>query len=212
VSIAGGWGEDAVHVAPSASDEGLPTIVADGSGGAFLGWQSVSPSGENQIFAQRLDEHGAPAPGWPEEGVLLAAGTGVRQHPVVAADGQGGAIVAWEDSRSGVPNIFMASARPSVTAVSPMNPAVGFSLGGFRPNPSPAGALRVAFELASSSPATLELVDLAGRRILSTAVGALGAGAHIVSLDASRRLDAGVYWLRLRQDGRELTKRGAIIR
>jgi hypothetical protein len=53
----------------------------------------------------------------------------------------------------------------------------GLHLAGFAPNPS-VGPLRVAFSLPSAEPATLEVVNVAGRRIARRDVGALDGGHH----------------------------------
>ena len=65
------------------------------------------------------------------------------------------------------------------------------------PNPARDGTAAITFALGSAEPATLALVDLAGRTVASRAVGSLGAGVHHVTLDAGRRLSAGVYFARL---------------
>ena len=79
------------------------------------------------------------------------------------------------------------------------------------PNPSRDGAATVTFALPSAGPATLELVDLAGRTVVSRAVGSLGAGVHRVTLAANGRLAAGVYFARLTA-GRDIrTTRIAIL-
>jgi hypothetical protein len=85
----------------------------------------------------------------------------------------------------------------------------GLALAGFRPNP--ASNLRtVAFTLASGSPATLSLVDVRGRTIVRRDVGALGPGPHAVDLGAA--VPAGVYFLRLVQDGTVREARGVVTR
>ena len=65
----------------------------------------------------------------------------------------------------------------------------------------------VDFALGSSTAARLELVDVAGRRISSRAVGALGAGRHTVDLTAAARIEPGIYFLRLTQAERTVTAR-----
>ena len=67
------------------------------------------------------------------------------------------------------------------------------------------------FTLSGGGAATLELLDVAGRRIASRDVGSLGAGAHAVTLGAGRRLAPGVYLIRLAQRGRSATMRAAIL-
>jgi len=63
------------------------------------------------------------------------------------------------------------------------------------------GAVEVSLSLASGQPATLELFDVLGRRVASLDVGSLGAGVHSVKLAPRTTLHAGVYMLRLGQDG-----------
>ena len=71
-------------------------------------------------------------------------------------------------------------------------------LAGIAPNPATRG-FRVSFTLPSSGTATLELVDLAGRRLERYQVGAFGAGRHTVDMGRGRRLAPGVYLVRLSQ-------------
>jgi hypothetical protein len=56
----------------------------------------------------------------------------------------------------------------------------------------------VTFSLSDDAPAHLELFDLAGRRLASRDVGALGAGTHEVEMSPPRAaLSSGIYTLRL---------------
>ena len=86
-----------------------------------------------------------------------------------------------------------------------------FSLEGFRPNPS-LGAPAVAFTLGDDSPAVIEVLDLAGRRVLRHDVSGLGTGRHTVPLAQARRLAPGVYTVRLHHAGRTLSTRGVVVR
>jgi len=74
-----------------------------------------------------------------------------------------------------------------------------FALEGVGQNPWRGGVMLARFALPSASPATLELVDLAGRRVFVRSVGSLGAGHHEVELAPAHRLAGGVYFLRLAQ-------------
>jgi hypothetical protein len=85
------------------------------------------------------------------------------------------------------------------------------ALAGARPNP-PAGPLTVGFTLADDSPATLELLDIGGRRVRAREVGSLGAGGHVETLGDTDALPAGIYWLRLAQRGQALVAKTAIVR
>jgi len=73
-------------------------------------------------------------------------------------------------------------------------------LAGTWPNPAGADA-RVVLSLKRRSPARLEVIDIAGRRVAQRDVGQLGPGRHIVRIEEIDRLPAGVYLLRITQDG-----------
>jgi predicted nucleotidyltransferase len=90
-------------------------------------------------------------------------------------------------------------------------PAPELALEGTRPSPAIRG-LTVAFSLRDASPARLEVLDIAGRRVIAREVGGLGPGSHVVNLGERRTVVAGIYWLRLTQSGRSLTKRAILIR
>src|SRR5262249_54328635 len=72
------------------------------------------------------------------------------------------------------------------------------ALTGIQPNPSPRD-LNVSFSLASGAPASLEVLDVRGRRILSRRVGALGAGVHTLNVAQGESLAPGIYVVRLSQ-------------
>jgi hypothetical protein len=78
------------------------------------------------------------------------------------------------------------------------------------PNPA-LHELNVSFSLPNSNPARLELLDASGRRVLTNEVGSLGPGRHMVKLGAAREVPAGIYWIRLTQDGHALTRKAAIV-
>ena len=102
---------------------------------------------------------------------------------------------------------------PAYTAESWVDVPRGYrlALAGFRPNPA-TGAPTVAFALADASPATLELLDVSGRRLLAREVGGLGAGAHTLRLEDAA-VPPGVYWIRLAQSGAvRCGARGLVVR
>jgi hypothetical protein len=81
-----------------------------------------------------------------------------------------------------------------------------------RVEPNPASRdLFVRFTLPSAAGATLELLDVAGRRVRSIAVGG-AAGRRTVNLGAGPALPAGIYLVRLAQRGASVTAKVAIVR
>jgi hypothetical protein len=87
-----------------------------------------------------------------------------------------------------------------------------FVLRGASPNPANHGFV-VSFSLPNSSSASLEVIDLAGRRLVRREVGGMGAGSHTVSLEReTASLPAGMYALRLAQGSKVLTAKVSVVR
>ena len=84
------------------SDTFGPTIVSDSNGGAVVSWTRVMAG---DIRAQRVDASGTPQ--WGPGGTAVSSAPGSQDESESVADGDGGAIVAWTDTRSsGAPNFF----------------------------------------------------------------------------------------------------------
>ena len=88
------------------TDQELPKIVTDGSGGAVISWNDVR-DGTSNIYAQRIDG-ATPALDWlPPDGVAVGTAPGDQdwlvQHFATVSDGDGGAIITWNDGRALAP-------------------------------------------------------------------------------------------------------------
>ncbi len=77
--------------------------IADGKGGVIVVWEDWR-NGNQDIYAQRIDSTGKPL--WKTDGVPVYMGDGDQYDPVLIADGEGGAIVAWWDISTPDWNIF----------------------------------------------------------------------------------------------------------
>lgn len=88
--------------------------------------------------------------------------------------------------------------------------AVGDAKAAFalRPTNPSSGPMTVNFSLASDAAATLEVCDIAGRRVAMSRIEAGSAGPQTARFGA---LPAGVYLVRLTQAGRHLSSRVAVI-
>jgi hypothetical protein len=90
--------------------------------------------------------------------------------------------------------------------------ALEFALSGAAPNPVRVGALSVRFALAEQAPGTLELLDVAGRRVAWRELASLAPGTHTLPFPESASLAPGMHWLRLRQGTREASARVVLTR
>jgi hypothetical protein len=86
---------------------------------------------------------------------------------------------------------------------------IALDLGGLTPNPG-RGALSVSFASPTAGPATIELIDAGGRRVLQRRV-AVAAGRHLLPLAPAGAVAPGTYFLRLRQGTAERTRRCTVL-
>jgi len=125
------WPVDGAVVCAAAGAQGLPQIVTDGAGGAFVAWQD--PRGAtSDIYAQHMRADGTPDPAWPVDGAAVCVMTRVQTNPRMITDGAGGAIITWQDSRSSNPSFdiydIYAQRLLASGAVAPGWPANGVAL------------------------------------------------------------------------------------
>jgi hypothetical protein len=213
-----------VWVSPPLGQHRELGLASDGRNGAYLAWDATAEDGI--VYATHLGPNGAPTHGWPARGASLCARRDATGMPYVysvsvAEIGDGDAIAAW-DVEFPEPRGGYGADEALVTRLTPSGPVVPAG-----PNPTigemPAGSHTLALDvppaaageafasvtLAGPQPASLELFDVAGRRVWAREVGALGAGGHHVSLGSAPR---GLYLLRLRQGDRVETRRVYLAR
>ena len=96
------WLPDGIAVATPAGDRFEPRAVPDGAGGALIFWRGPGTAGH--MRGQRVDADGNRL--WSDGGVSVCATTGAMTHLSVCPDGTHGAVIAWEDARSGRPDVY----------------------------------------------------------------------------------------------------------
>jgi hypothetical protein len=109
-------------------EQSRPTIVSDGAGGAIVAWQDLRSSVAYDIYAQHVLASGAVDPAWPADGRALCTALDNQNNPTVVSDGSGGAIVTWEDNRSGTDLDIYAQHVLASGAADPAWPANGRAL------------------------------------------------------------------------------------
>ncbi len=90
------WETDGVVVCNYDSTQNINKMVPDGKGGSIVVWAD-NRGGDNDIYAQRLDSNGTTL--WTANGTNVIIETGSQFFLKAVSDGDGGVIVAWQDSR-----------------------------------------------------------------------------------------------------------------
>ncbi len=118
------WPANGRAVCDAASNQYAPDIASDGSGGAIIVWEDDRPAPNYDIYAQRVLADGTLYPNWPASGLVVCGAVDDQFSVNMAADGAGGAIVAWEDLRSGSRSDIYAQRvsrqAPTVTGITPV--------------------------------------------------------------------------------------------
>ncbi len=99
------WAAD-IAVCTAVHSQEKPKIVSDGAGGAIVVWQDYRSGSQYEVYAQRIDGDGVPQ--WTADGVAISTASNNPQFlfPEIIPDGAGGAIIVWQDYRTGAWNIY----------------------------------------------------------------------------------------------------------
>ncbi|MBN1504399.1 MAG: hypothetical protein JW952_04975, partial [Candidatus Eisenbacteria bacterium] len=93
------WAVDGVAVCTLDYTQVLPQVTTDGAGGAIITWQDYRNTVNNDIYAQRLSGSGVAQ--WTANGVPISTAASHQAECRICADGAGGAVIAWQDRRTG---------------------------------------------------------------------------------------------------------------
>lgn len=212
------WTIGGAQVASAAAHSWNPAIASDGAGGAIVCWcDDRSTSFGFDVFAQRLNPAGAVQ--WTTNGVGVCTNTASQLPAYVIADGNGGAIACWIDSRNAATNDNDLYAQ-RIRSSGAMGPTLGVddlpngaepvALAPSFPNPC-SGSVRIAWRLAERADVSLELFDAQGRQVATVASGVFEAGPQTRACDTSN-LPAGVYQYRLRAGTHSISRRMVVTR
>jgi hypothetical protein len=203
-SYASGYEGGAVNLAnPGAA------ACAGRDGGFMAFW--VDP--QRKLQGAWYDANGGPDPS-PElylsDLSVDVPGRILRRALAALPDGEGGAylLVECDFPQTGAIGSFVA--HVSQHSVLDVPPAIGTRTLALEISPNPArGAFTARFTLPDDRPATIELLDVGGRRAWSREVR--GAGEQSLAIEPPGTLAPGVYLVRLAHGGLSRTTRVAIV-
>jgi hypothetical protein len=96
-----GWPADGRALCTAAGNQIAPTIASDGNGGAIVTWSDGRPISSTDIYAQHVLLSGSVDGAWPVDGRAICTAANDQNTPVIIADGAGGALISWSDTRVG---------------------------------------------------------------------------------------------------------------
>jgi alpha-tubulin suppressor-like RCC1 family protein len=100
------WGAAGIVASAAAGVAINPQVASDDTGGVIIAWQQEPDTddadcfgvhGGCDIFAQRISGDGATR--WQGGGVAVSTAAHSQHSPFLVADGEGGAVIAWQDCR-----------------------------------------------------------------------------------------------------------------
>jgi hypothetical protein len=203
------WAADGVVVCDETSAQLVARPVSDGAGGVVVTWADTRAT-IYDVYAQRLNAAGAVQ--WNPAGAPVCTALQAQLGGVIAADGHGGAIVAWADSRSGNPDIYANRVSPGGAIPTGVThaPRAAVAAGNSYPNPSSSSA-SIDVVLESDADVRVDVYDAAGRRVRSIDTGRATAGELRIDFDGrddgGRALPSGVYFGRIRAGSATATRK-----
>jgi hypothetical protein len=196
-----GWPEEGLELSASSGEQADPAASPDGTGGVLIAWADYRSGVASDLYMQRLTALGMRAMGWPAAGAAVCVGPGDIFHPTLGVVAMGAATLAWNEVGE---DDLLTDVRP---APAPDRIAVQWLSQGLAH-----GELRVRFALIGSAPAALDVIDVAGRKVVRQPLERPTAGWHTATLGAEARLAPGVYFVRLTQAGRSAVAKVIVLR
>ncbi len=220
------WPVDGLVVCGATGDQTWPVIVSDNAGGAIVAWEDHRVN--EDVYAQHVQAGGIVDPAWPVDGTAVCAAADDQFNLAIVTDGADGAIVAWQDYRSGTEYDVYAQRVQAGGAVDPAWPVNGRAVSNATNDqqiPTAAadgagGVIVTWFDLRNGTHqdvyaqrvlanGTTDPSWPVGGRVISSAAGdqavptivADASGGAIVTWEDTRGVDQDIYAQRVAPDG-----------
>jgi hypothetical protein len=93
------WTPTGVIICTADGDQLVSKLTSDGNNGAYITWEDHRNAGNSDIYAQRIASNSAL--NWAATGFAICTENNDQLNPAILSNGSQGAIVVWEDKRSG---------------------------------------------------------------------------------------------------------------
>ena len=210
--------EEGISVSRQIGDQEIPAIIPDDSGGVYISWSDYRYN-RSDIYAQHLNAEGEIANSiWQENGNSVCGAFNHQVKPFMVSDGDHGAVITWEDSRSSnyldeEKNIYIQRMNDYLASVEDPNPTYSpskFTLSQNYPNPFNQRTA-ISYQLLAVGNVNLTIYDIAGREVVTLVDGYKSAGSYRILFDA-KNLSSGLYFVRLTAGGDRQTRKMVLVK
>jgi len=206
-------------------DQPYPVMAYDQGGGVYITWEDWRQIVKSDLFGTHINgdcEYVHEFHQWSVNGDSVNNELFKQLGPAIAPDGDGGAIIAWEDGRSSGKeetfNLFLQRVNDWTTSpvISESEPVpVTFHLEQNYPNPfNP--ATRIRYDLSHAGFVKLVIYDVLGRRVRVLENRMMPAGSHEVVWNGKTAsgsyASSGIYFYRLQAGSRSEVRKMVLLK
>ncbi len=191
------WTATGIIICTSAGDQIKSQLVSDGNNGAYITWEDHRNIGNSDIYAQRIASNAAIF--WPATGYPICTMSSDQLNPMIVSNGNLGAIVVWQDYRSGnnfdiYEMGFNTTGLIGIKTISEQMPS-HYTLSQNYPNPfNPSTVIK--FQVTGSGIVKLSIYDILGKEVSTLLNQQLNPGTYEANWNASD-FPSGVYFYKL---------------
>ncbi|CAN5525632.1 hypothetical protein BH10BAC5_BH10BAC5_27930 [soil metagenome] len=207
------WTATGVIICTAAGDQIKPQIISDGNSGAYFVWEDHRNAGNSDIYAQRIASNAAL--NWAATGFAICTNNNDQLSPRMFINGNQGAIVVWQDYRSGSSFDIYETGFNTTGLVGIGNGNVTttpteYSLSQNFPNPFNPQTL-INYNIPQNGNVRISIYDGIGRLVNTLIDQNQNAGSHEVTWNAAS-YSSGIYFYKLESGSFVETKRMTLIK
>jgi hypothetical protein len=195
------WTTTGIIICTAAGDQIKSQLVSDGNHGAYIAWEdhrNILTGDSSDVYAQQIASDATI--NWTADGFAISDFANKQMNPMIISNGNNGAIVVWQDYRSGNNfDIYMNGFNTSgiITAIvnnGTVNPT-NYALLQNYPNPfNPVTVIN--YQLPMTGNVKLSIYDALGKEVNILVNESQSAGDYKVEWNASA-YPSGVYFYTL---------------
>lgn len=191
------WTATGVIICTASGDQIFSQLISDGNNGAYITWEDHRNAGNSDIYAQRISS--TAALNWAATGYEICTVTNDQLRPSLVSNGNLGAIVVWQDYRSGSSfDVYEVGFNSSgIIGIDPLGNNIPgeYSLSQNYPNPFNPKTI-ISYGLKTAGNVKISVYDILGENIGVLLNEVRSAGNYSISWDASG-FPSGVYFYKI---------------